>query len=338
MVCYQFQWFAIGIPAPKGAGSQWSQPKHVSNPARPFVTPVVCIIAFVTPVVCINCIIAFQAAKFFADDNNDYTDAFEPTFMPDEHYFIALANKFKLPWKEAPIMLVEWPKVPAPRPYTLELIDASKAVHGHHFVRKITKTTEMKLDWLSELPHVPPVDENRAMRQPKKKKRLTKKAKKGQKGKKAGGEDGGTNVAASEEEEKKEENGGGDATTVDTEDKDAAADSDADVEEETRASKKKVSGKGEKKNKKTGKKKKKANKSKKGPCEYITPDDCSVEELAYIAEMRSKGPTGKCLNAVVSGSVGAYESIRGCERRARATLRLVCGSRWHPTQTCSLSL
>ena len=72
------------------------------------------------------------------------------------------------------------------------------------------------------------------------------------------GEDGGKIVAAGEEREE-EEKGGGDATTVDIED--GEADSDGEVEEETRASKGKKKKKGKRKNKKkkkaSGKKKKK---------------------------------------------------------------------------------
>jgi len=96
------------------------------------------------------CILKRDTVNFFIE--NDYTPLFKNMFTPDEHYFINICHKFRIPYKLSNITYVNWDKAShydnGFRPYTYNYLDINTINNirseGYLFMRKISDKCEIE--------------------------------------------------------------------------------------------------------------------------------------------------------------------------------------------------
>lgn len=96
------------------------------------------------------CILKRDTVNFFIE--NDYTPLFKNMFAPDEHYFINICHKFRIPYKLSNITYVNWDKGTyydnGFRPYTYNYLDINTInnirIEGYLFMRKISDKCEIE--------------------------------------------------------------------------------------------------------------------------------------------------------------------------------------------------
>jgi hypothetical protein len=91
-----------------------------------------------------------EAAAFFANPKNDHTGNYEIMVNCDEYYWPNIATEFGIPFDTLPFMYDEWPKEQAKQPLWLTKVDPTIDRGMHLFARKITKDTDLRLQWMCE--------------------------------------------------------------------------------------------------------------------------------------------------------------------------------------------